>query len=155
MPWTYVIDKAREFLWARASGAVTEAEVTIGVAKAIRDPDFGAHYRLLLDYSEATSMSLSVDTVARLARSSVFSPQSRRAFLGTTPLGFGMGRMYEIYASLGETPTPVRVFRDRASALAWLNSDVPPEMVIEEGSLASMVGVDDQPVVQAAHAGRE
>lgn len=131
MPWTYRIDKAREFMWVRASGVVTEAEVATGAANAIGDPDFGSHYRLLLDYSEATSISMSVDAVARLAQSSAFSPRSRRAFLATTPLTFGLGRMYETYASLGDTSAPVRVFRDRAEALAWLNSDVPPEKVIE------------------------
>jgi hypothetical protein len=131
MPWTYSIDKAREFMWVRASGVVTEAEVAIGAAKAVGDPDFGAHYRLLIDYSEATSISMSVDAVARFAQSKAFAPRSRRAFLATTPLAFGLGRMYEIYASLGDTSAPVRVFHDRAEALAWLNSDVPPEQVIE------------------------
>ena len=71
------------------------------------------------------------DRFIRFAQSKAFAPRSRRAFLATTPLAFGLGRMYEIYASLGDTSAPVRVFHDRAEALAWLNSDVPPEQVIE------------------------
>jgi len=49
--------------------------------------------------------------------------KTRLAFILTTPLAFGLGRMYEAYRSL--VPGGVkeaRVFKDRQAALEWIGN---------------------------------
>jgi hypothetical protein len=47
----------------------------------------------------------------------------KTALFTTTPLGFGIARMYEILAEANQLPIPNRVFRSLDDAMAWLESD--------------------------------
>jgi len=54
-----------------------------------------------------------------LAESSPFSPDSRRALVADSPLGFGLWRVYPTIRSLRGDKN-IRVFRSRTDAVGWL-----------------------------------
>ena len=118
MPWSHTFDD-RGFVWVCATGRLTLAELTTGRDMVLADSRLGPSTRFLLDYREVEQIELPVDTVRSLALAPWYTPQSRRAFLAGSDLGYGMGRMYQIYAEAGKGGV-VEVFRDLPSALDWL-----------------------------------
>jgi hypothetical protein len=97
---------------------LTLAEVLAHRQQLLQDPH-------LIDFTQSTDIELSADEIRGLALKSVFSADSRKAFLVNTDLQFGLVRMYEILRDLsGETG--IRVIRDRRDALEWVlgTSDV-------------------------------
>jgi len=64
-----------------------------------------------------------------LARRTIFSPTSRRAFVAASPAVFGMSRMWEILTELSDNHQQIRVFDDLSSALSWLGLRSFPESV--------------------------
>ena len=130
MAWSYGFDAARDVLMVKGTGAVIEDDLRKGTAAAIEEIGTRPRLRCLIDYSQVTEIRLTVDTVRLMAESPFFQPESRRAFLAPTDLAFGMARMYQTFAELS-TAGNVRVFRNRADAIAWLNDGVTPELAIE------------------------
>jgi len=117
MPVRYVIHKKRRLVLTIAEGCVTFNEVEGHYDQLLRDPDFDANFDQLADYTTATSLDMSVDAVRALAQRSVFSHDSRRAFVATRPALYGMGRLMEAYH---EGRSRVRIFYNRDEALKWL-----------------------------------
>ena len=129
MPWTSSFDAERHALFITATGVLTDEELRSGTTTTFQDPRQRSTLRVLLDYSGTTNILVTVATVQQLATNKAFLPGSRRAFLASSDLAYGMGRMYKAYAE-GGLNGEVRVFRDRGRALAWLNEDAPPDKII-------------------------
>jgi len=62
-------------------------------------------------------VEVSGDEEGILARRTIFSPTSRRAFVATDPLNYGMARMLKTYHQMLPNPSQIEVFHDLASAL--------------------------------------
>src|SRR5258708_16593245 len=119
MPTSYKIDKARRLVLSEGSGLLTMPDLLAHQDKLASDPDFSADYSQLYDLTQVTDVEITPNDVRRLAQRSVFLPNARRAVLVSSDVVFGLSRMFEVFReSLGETG--IRVFRDRAEALAWL-----------------------------------
>ena len=87
--------------------------------KLLKDPDFDRSFSQLYDFTHITDVELSSEDIRILARRTVFSENSRRAFLVNSDLKFGLGRMFIIFRdTLGETG--IRVFRNLDDALDWV-----------------------------------
>jgi len=117
MPIRYVIHKERRLVLTVAEGSVTFNEVKGHYDQLLRDPDFDASFDQLADYTTATSLDMSADAVRLLAQRSVFSRDSRRAFVATRPALYGMGRVMEAHH---QGRSQVRIFYSRDEALKWL-----------------------------------
>jgi hypothetical protein len=85
------------------------------------DPNFDSTFDQLIDATAVTTMDASMDQAKITAQRQFFSPTSRRAFVATDPSIFGMGRFMEAYHDMGQQRERASVFRDRESALKWLN----------------------------------
>jgi hypothetical protein len=123
MPWSYAIYPELNLATTTASGIVTEEELLRGVLTAYSDPRFNPDLRAFLDYSQAVEWQVSAEFMARLAPERKFSANSRTAIWAVGPLNYGMCRIYQSFVDAGV----VRIFSERADALAWLNEGYPAE----------------------------
>ena len=121
MPAFYKIDKERRLVISTGAGILTMAETLAHQSKLAIDPDFDPGFSQLMDFTQVTQIELSANDIRRLAQRSVFSPQSRRAFIMPNDVTYGLGRMYEILReAAGEHG--IGVFRNLEGALDWILS---------------------------------
>ncbi len=119
MPAFYKIDKERKLVMTTYSGVLTLAEALGHQEKLPKDPDFDPSFSQLFDVTHVTDVQLTAEDVRRLARTSVFSPDSRRAIVVDSDLKFGLARMFEVLRdTMGEKG--IRVFRNLEDALDWI-----------------------------------
>jgi hypothetical protein len=119
MPAFYKIDKERKLVMTTYSGVLMIAESLGHQEKLPKDPDFDPSFSQLFDVTHVTEVQLTAEDVRTLARTSVFSPDSRRAILVDSDLKFGLARMFEVLRdTMGEKG--IRVFRNLEDALDWI-----------------------------------
>lgn len=83
------------------------------------DPDFDPSFSQLFDFTHVTKFDIGMDDIRTLAQKTIFSRQSRRAFVVRGDLAYGLARMFEIFReSFGERG--IGVFRDLDDALDWV-----------------------------------
>jgi len=119
MPCSYTIYKDKRLVVTIASGVVTFAEGMANEDSIRRNPDFEPTFVHLIDTVRITKADLTASDLATLARSTTFSPHSRKAVLVSSPVLYGLGRMFEAYSQLAGSES-VHVFKDRFKALEWL-----------------------------------
>ncbi len=135
MPAHHTIDDGKHLITTTWSGEATDQECIDALIRYHRDikslPAYHA-YDELLDFSAADVFHLSADGILRLAQigaqADVPGVKTRLAIVVDKAVAYGLGRMYETYRSLlTRTDKEVRVFRQQADALAWLEqtSDSP------------------------------
>ena len=99
-------------------GPATEDKVAAHNRSLRTDPQFDPHFRQLTDITGITEIRVSTKVIQETAHDQYFAPGVRRAFVACDDAAFGMARMFALHAeSVGQT---IHVFRDRASAEAWL-----------------------------------
>jgi len=119
MPSSYKIDKENRLVISTGSGVLTLPDALAHQEQLLKDPDFDPSFSQLLDFTHVTDVELSSEEIHRLARTTVFSANSRRAFLVNSDLKFGLARMFAIMReSFGEKG--IRVFRNSDDALDWV-----------------------------------
>ena len=103
-------------------GVLTQAEVLEQVRQLVTDPAVDPAFSQLVDCRQVTELKCSAEEVRQIANTDIFSAQSRRAFLVTDDLLYGLARMYEIHRELrGEGG--IRVFRNFDEAMAWVTAE--------------------------------
>jgi hypothetical protein len=121
MPVFYKIDRERRLVMTTGMGVFTLADALAYQDKLSKDPEFDSGFSQLLDLTHVTEYAVEAEDIRKLAQRSIFSPKSRRAFLVTGDLAFGLGRMFGILReTVGEKG--VRVFRNLDEALDWVLS---------------------------------
>ena len=108
-----------------ASELVTFAEGMAHEYRLYRDPGFDPTYAHLIDATRVTETPLTSSELASLARRTKFSPRSRRAVVATSPVRFGLGRMFEAYLQLSGLAEFVNTFKEMDGALEWLGVSGP------------------------------
>jgi hypothetical protein len=122
MPAFYKIDKEHKLVMTTASGVFTLADALAHHDQLLKDLDFDPRYSQLVDFTHATTAELSADDIRKLVERRVFWPGSRRAFLVSGDLLFGLARMFEMLReSAGDGG--IRVFRSLDDALEWILPD--------------------------------
>lgn len=101
------------------SGVLTMADALAHQENLRKHPDFDPSFSQLMDGTQLTRVELKREEVQRLARDSIFSPDSRRAFVTNSDAAFGMARMFEtLRDAMGEKG--IRVFRNLDEGLDWV-----------------------------------
>ena len=122
MPASYTIDKERRLVTSTMTGVLTQAEVLEQVHQLVTDPTVDPAFSQLVDCRQVTELKCSAEEVRQIATTDIFSAQSRRAFLVTDDLLYGLARMYEIHRELrGEGG--IRVFRNVDEAMEWVTAE--------------------------------
>jgi hypothetical protein len=119
MPISYEIKRESRLVVCTGFGVVTADEVLQVHDQIVKDEDFEPSFSELVDATAITSTTVTPSSMRMLAESSPFSPDSRRALVADSPLGFGLWRVYQTVRSLRGDKN-IRVFRSRTDALAWL-----------------------------------
>jgi hypothetical protein len=68
-----------------------------------------------------SEVQVTSEYIREVARSTSYAEGSRRAFVASSDVQFGLSRMFQILSD--ESPAEVRVFRDLAEARRWLGLD--------------------------------
>jgi hypothetical protein len=125
MPLSYTIDRRQRVVVVRASGLLTVDDAVRVRAVLQSDVMFRSHFAMLLDLREVTQVNMSFQAMARLAATSVFAPQSRRAFVCATELQHEIAHAFSLIGR--EYQLVVRVFREPHAAETWLTERRTPE----------------------------
>jgi hypothetical protein len=119
MPAYFKIDKEHRLVMSTISGVLTMADALAHQENLRKHPDFDPSFSQLMDGTQLTRVELKREEVQRLARDSIFSPDSRRAFVTNSDAAFGMARMFEtLRDAMGEKG--IRVFRNLDEGLDWV-----------------------------------
>lgn len=113
------IDHTMRMVVVTITGELTDKSL-LSVADALKKaPGVEKDFSLLLDLRGADGQNITTAGVQNLAaRPLVLSPESRRAVVVPSVLGFGMARMYELMRGTGG----MRVFRDYDEARRWIET---------------------------------
>jgi hypothetical protein len=127
MPVIYQIDRAKQLVRTRCTGATTLDEVLQHFAVLVQDPECPDRLNVLLDLSEMTSLPASGQL--RVVASEIARIVPRVQFLNCAIIApndalFGMARMFEVFAEQHFAAT--RVFRTREEGVIWLESPAVP-----------------------------
>jgi len=121
MAWSYEIDPARRLVQVRVAGILCDQDLVDGDAELRGDPDFDPSYRQIVDLCEADGTGVTTDGVRQLARRPpLFLPESKRAIVVASELGYGMARMFELMRD--NKSGEIRVFDSLDDALKWLDA---------------------------------
>ncbi len=119
MPATYAIDKQRRLVITMGSGRITLADALAHQEKLRKDQDFDPSFSQIMDLTQVIEFALEANDTRRIAQTTIFSRESRRAIIASSDLVYGFGRMFEILREIaGENG--IRVFRDVDEALDWI-----------------------------------
>jgi hypothetical protein len=120
MAYEYSIDHEQRRVYARMSGPLTIDEVRQLVDELKNDPRVLGGFGELIDLRDASTDSISADDVRYLA-TAILDASTRRAFVTSDVLTYGLARMFEIYRALHRKPDTSAVFRSRDDAETWLS----------------------------------
>lgn len=124
MPADFRIDEQRALVYSRGLGNFTYDEFLDHMSRLIADPRFRPEFNQVVDCRSITAMVFTAEQVKDLAGRSVFSARSRRAFVVSADLPFGLARMFASYREMGGA-AGIMIFRGMPTALSWLN--LPPD----------------------------
>ena len=117
MPMRSEFDTTRRVVLTFGTGEITDDELKDHHVAMFGDPAFDPGFDQLADFRGAIPR-VSSETVRMIARRSRFASEARRAFVVSSEVAFGLGRMFEL--SLGAEAETVRLFEDIDEARAWL-----------------------------------
>jgi len=122
MPLSYRIDADAGMLLIVGEGFIIQSERLSAMETWLRDPDFRPGLNTLCDFSGATStptMRELRELVAKIDEHAEVIGKKKVAMVAPKPVTFGVARQFQTMADFG--PLDVEVFKDRRTALGWLN----------------------------------
>ena len=120
MPATCDIDHDRRLVRSRAWGTLVDTDLQATQRTLREDARFESTYSQIYDFSEVEHVRVTGKGLESLARSSPFARDARRAVVVGSDHGYGMARMFAMLSD--RDPVNFRIFRDVASATAWIES---------------------------------
>jgi hypothetical protein len=119
MPAFYHIDKDRKLVMSTASGVLTRNDISTHMMNLLKDPDFNPAFSQLADFTHMTGREFTADDIRDFARTNVFSPNSRRAFIVADDETESLAEMFAILRDVaGERG--IRVFRTLDEGIDWI-----------------------------------
>lgn len=120
MPCDCDLDQERRWVRVRAWGVVTYAEGMAMRKKFVSDPNFNPDFYQVVDGREVTRVALTAAEIGEMARDTVFSKKSRRAFVAPTRDTFDFAQTFKLFRGINAGSELLRVFRTIEEAEAWL-----------------------------------
>lgn len=119
MPTTYEINPSRRVIVVTVIGDLTDEGLFDMHRRLADDSAIKPTFAVLFDLRRANGATVTTEGVRALADLPlVLSPESRRAVVVPSDLGFGMARMYGMRR--GSKGGTVAVFRDFTEASRWI-----------------------------------
>jgi len=126
MPLSFQIDSDAGMLMIVGEGFITQPERLEAIEAWLRDPGFRPSLKTLCDFSEASStptMRELREIIALIDERAAAIGKKKLAVVATKPVTFGVARQFQTLADFG--PLDVEVFKNRCSALGWLQHGEP------------------------------
>ena len=121
MPARFTIDLARRIVFSEGWGVLVDDDLR-QTQKGVREtPGFESDFRQLYDFSAVTDVQVTPDALWGMVKDSPFLIDAQRAIVVDSDTAFGVVRMYQQIS--GRESAAFRIFRDRESALRWLERD--------------------------------
>jgi hypothetical protein len=115
------IEKQYDVTIMAASGKITAGQI-IDVLIDYYEGEFTSN--LIWDYTDADLTDIANADLQRISSASRrythLRKKGKTAIVVTEPLGFGLGRMYEIINEMEENPVRYNIFKTRQEALEWM-----------------------------------
>jgi len=128
MPANHYIDNKRQLIITTWEGEAHDNELIEAIKKYQKDiqnqPDC-INYNELVDFSNVTNMKLTVEEIINIGEVSLITDKEevhrKQAFVVSSNLVFGLGRMYQAYRSFSDKACKeIRIFKNENDALEWL-----------------------------------
>jgi hypothetical protein len=120
MPCDCELDLERRWVRTRAWGVVTLAEGLAMRQKFLSDPNFSADFYQIVDGRDVTRVAITAAEIGALAKDTVFSPRSRRAFVAPRQDTYDFARTFQLIRGINAGSELMRVFKTMEEAEAWL-----------------------------------
>ena len=108
------------------SGVVTGADIIEANKKIYRNENFSKHRYKIIDRTKCTKYQASKEEILIIAKQDKIAaktnPNMIIAFISTSPLQYGISRMYQAY--VGDSGFLTGLFRDRKSAEEWIKTQL-------------------------------
>ena len=109
----------QECVFSTASAVVTSEELLDQQRRLIADTDFRSHFDQLADFPKVERFEVDAKEVPSLAINNPFGVGSRRAFVVTSQVIYGIVRMFDVYTD--QSQSELQLFDDFSAAVVWLN----------------------------------
>jgi hypothetical protein len=119
MPCEFLIDTDRRLVISRGTGTFRYADFVEHMEKLGLDPRFRPEFDHVVDCRKFELLDLTATQIQDVGSQSIFAATSRRAFVVSSELHFGLGRMFASFRE-GKCGQVTMVFRDMREATAWL-----------------------------------
>ncbi len=123
MPIDYELDLQRRWIRSRAWGTVTFEEGMTHRRNFTCDPNFAPDFHQIIDGTGVTRLVVTASEIGLLARDTIFSPNSRRAFVAPRSDTYGFARTFQLYRQINAGKDQIRLFRTVEEAEAWLSGE--------------------------------
>jgi hypothetical protein len=117
MALTYTIDRDAGIVLATATGPTSTQDIADYQARVSADPLFSPAHHQLIDFRESTPTDIFGPQIEGLFNTTPFSSASRRAYVVSPGVGFGLARMAEM---MTDGRLSVRAFEEIEPARQWL-----------------------------------
>jgi hypothetical protein len=124
MPCEFLIDTDRRLVISRGTDTFRYADFVEHMKILAPDRRFRPEFDHLVDCRKFQQFDVTPAQIQEMGGQSVFAAQSRRAFVVSSALHFGLGRMFANYRDVKRGQLTV-VFREMRDATAWLG--LPPD----------------------------
>ncbi len=104
MPACYKIDSDRKLILITGADHTTPREALNLQEECRKDSEFDPTFAQLLDLAQVKKLDLNSSDVRQIARSLVWLPGVRRAFLADADVAFGLARSFESYRKSANDP---------------------------------------------------
>lgn len=123
MPARFEIDVTHRVVFSYAADRLTYTDLLRHQDRLVSDPRFSAEFAQIADFRDLdTGTEITTDEVRELAKHTIFSDKSRRAFVAPDETLFGLARVYaSVRAATGESN--VRVVKSVEDAAKWATVD--------------------------------
>src|SRR5260370_29810796 len=126
MPADFYIDAQHGIVYSKANGVLGRAKALDHMDRLSAHPEFRPEFNQLFDFRQVAKVELTPKQVRVLAMRKIFCERSKRAFVVSSDLQFGLSRVFEAYRNLaGEKG--IRIFREMGEALSWLELSAEPD----------------------------
>jgi len=127
LAYDYFIDTAWRLVVSTASGRLTFTDIKAHEDRLVSDPNFNPAFNHFVDGEGVTDLDISIDEAKTLARRTLFSLGSRRAFFAPSPALYGTLRLMSVHHEFAKAQDNIEVFYRREQALKWLGLEGLPD----------------------------
>ena len=138
MPCEFLIDTDHRVVISRGTGTFCHADFLEHMKALGADPRFQPEFNHMVDSRKFDAFDVTVEQIQEMGGQSIFAATSRRAFLVSSDLHYGLGRMFASYREVKRGQMTM-VFREIREAIAWLSlpADYDPDKLGEATRIAA------------------